>query len=295
MKDNAGFGDARLRIHVGVTKPVHLKEFALAFMGVQHEFNRVLGRSAYHHDAEDVETDLYLTKIEEGSIVAELAIATVIVGQHIPVDFALVIGADFIQHIKDVIDWCAEKGRKKDADISSDEVPYTKNTLENIQSICQLAAQNGEGQLGIKSIEYKAEEKKVHLDIGFLGDTLSDAVVGAKRAGLAIEQKSENDFKRVALAFQRGALDKPSSSGNSDFRGVIQSLWSKDLKVYIISEMDKQRIESHFRHDSINPFLSSYIVDVNVQLNPKGNPVAYRVMHLHDIIPHEEDDNSALI
>ena len=74
MMDTSGLGDTRLRIHIDVSQPVELRAFAVAFIGLQQEFEKVLVKTQSEPDAEA--TSLYISKIENGSIVAEIAWTT---------------------------------------------------------------------------------------------------------------------------------------------------------------------------------------------------------------------------
>ena len=62
--------------------------------------------------------------------------------------------------------------------------------------------------------------------------------------------------------------------------GIIETIYPKELPVFWLSVMDAKKVKGQ----KASPFKVNYVVDVNVQ-TVSGVPTAYRILHLHHILP----------
>lgn len=53
--------------------------------------------------------------------------------------------------------------------------------------------------------------------------------------------------------------------------------------------MDQQKITYTLSDSKVNPFKACFVVDVNVETDRNDVPKFYRIVHVHEIIPGDED------
>jgi predicted nucleic acid-binding Zn ribbon protein len=69
---------------------------------------------------------------------------------------------------------------------------------------------------------------------------------------------------------------------------VISEISEKPLAITYGSELAEERIKHEIRESDDNIFKKGFNVDVKLQLSG-GRPVAYSIMHVHDIIELPDD------
>ena len=77
-----GFSDSRIEVHFDVRQPVELVTLTLALQSLARDYRRFMNDDAKTRGVRIVDEDvkLYVTKVQSGSILAELASATPVVG-----------------------------------------------------------------------------------------------------------------------------------------------------------------------------------------------------------------------
>jgi hypothetical protein len=104
-----------------------------------------------------------------------------------------------------------------------------------------------------------------------------------------LEYRGDADYENVLLYFQRTSTDTPKSDGRTDDKAIINSISPKPLAVHFASPLDAARINDMKSDPHQNPFKSAFRVDVNVETDRNQVPRFYRVVHIHEVIPDDED------
>ena len=177
--------------------------------------------------------------------------------------------------------------------IDPKEIPFSKAECSRFADLLEVVAKNNEGNLGLKVIEYtdNSKDAKVHLKIDFSSEEAYNARKGALIAQKALEYKGEADYRSVLMYFYQTNTDEPKAAGNTGDKAIIKSISHKPLPVYFVSEMDQQRIMYTLEDPRINLFKASLVVDVNVETDRNEVPKFYRIIHVHQIIPGDEDES----
>jgi hypothetical protein len=107
-----------------------------------------------------------------------------------------------------------------------------------------------------------------------------------------LEKKGDADHERVLLQFVRPSAEfgKPGKKGGE--RGIIESLHPKAHPILYASEMAEQRIR-HELMEVDHVFRRLFDVDVKVELNATGKPVAYRITDFHISFDPTDDEEAA--
>lgn len=279
----------RLRLHFNVHQPIELLEMTFAFQGLGSEYHRYLKESntddAAPKNASDVK--LYITKIESNCILAEIAPALPLLGQITPIFANANTVSDFIVNTKKSISWLKRVAKKKS--IAPDEVIHSKQTLQSLRSIVGLVGKNKNGELKMAAVKYKeVAGDSVSLEVTFSSDECQQASIGASVAIAALEQRERADKEGVLMYLYQANKDDPKKSGQTGNKALIASIHSRPLKVYIITETDRQKIRHVLDDKAHNPLHTGFLVDVNVERDPVGKPKLYRVLRVHDVIYDDE-------
>ncbi len=286
-----GISPARIQLHLDVHEPIELMDLTLSFQALAFEYRKHLFEHVRSRGSEpnDADVKLFLTKIENKCILAELGGAVAILGTLFNLMDYVNIFVDFTSHLKAGIDYFKAIGVTGNVDPK--EIPYTKAECGRFADLLDVVAKNKDGSLGINVIEYAdgPSDAKVHLKVSFSSEEAYTARKGALIAQKALEYKGEADHRSVLMYFYQTNTDEPKATGRTGNKAIIKSISSKPLSVYFVSEMDQQQIVYTLADPKINHFKASLIVDVNVETDRNDIPRFYRIVHVHKIIPGDED------
>jgi len=283
----------RLELHMDITRPVELTDLTLSFMAFGREYRRHLSQTvrAKGGTIKDAEIKLYVTRLETGSIWAEIAGASEFLGALVAVMDYQVIFLDYLNHLKTVTAYFKGIGKKGKVDPS--DVPYNKAQCDSIADIFKTVSENTDGNLNLSAIEYSSTKtkatKKTNLTITFGSEESIEIRRGAMIAKQALEYRGSAQHENVLMYYYQTNTDEPKSEGRTGDKVVISSVSEQPLPVHFLSEIDKARIQASWDDPAFNPFKASYRVDVNVEQDRNSKPRYYRVVRLHEILPDEAD------
>lgn len=286
--------NARIVLHFDVHEPIELMELTLSFGSLAKQYRRFLVDRArvQAQKVNDADVKLYITKIENNCILAELAGAVNILGSLVPLmDYANIF-IEFANNINNSILFF--KGlAAKDGKVDPVEIPYTKRQCEDLANFLNVVSKNKGGKLGISVAEYAKDdgETKSHVKFSFTSGEAFEAQKGALIAQRALEFRGDADHTNVLMYFHQTNVEDPKSEGRTGDKAVIKTISDKPLPVYFISDLDKDKIKTFVDDPTMNPFKASYRVDVNVETDRNEVAKFYRVMRLHEIIPGDDNDN----
>lgn len=280
----------RIQFHLNVHEPIELVQMTLAFQGLGYEYQTHVREQNLAQGNKNSLNDvkLYITKIESNCILAELAPALPILGALMPVISDVNTVVDFVKNTKTTIDWLI--GIAKKDDVKPEDVSYSKKKISNMRDVVKLVGQSKGADLGLKALKYEEKSGADHavLEVFFSDDECREAEKGANRALLALEKREQADKEKVLMYFYQTNIDDPKSTGKTGDKALIQSVSKEPLSVYVLSEIDQQRIRHVLDDKSHNPLLTGFVVDVNIENDRKGLPKIYRVLRVHDVI-HDDD------
>lgn len=288
-----GLSEDRIEIHFNVHKPVELVELTLAFQALGRDYRRFLNdriRAEGGRPAED-DVKLYITKIESNCILAELAGATQIMGAYFSLMDYQNIFIDYIRNFGATIDYF--RGLAKVKSPKADEIECTKAGAQAIADVMSVVAkQPPDGRFAIraKAGSETASGHRVYAEVEITSDEAAEAQRGALVAQKVLDYRGAADHENVLMYFQRTSTDDAKADGRTDDKAIIATISGKPLPVHFASKLDQARINDMKSDPNQNPFKAAYRVDVNVEVDRKGVPRFYRVLHLHEILPEEDDE-----
>lgn len=283
----------RMQIHFNVHEPVELVEMTLAFQALGFEYQSFLkARAAATEGARTADVKLYVTRIESNCILAELAPALPLLGQLMPVLTNVNTVADFVTHTATLIRRVMEIGlgiSKGDVDPAS--IGASRRSLQHVLDITRLVAKNKDANLGLRAIRYEDGADRTLLEVDFSDADCSAAARGARIAMDALETRERADAEKVLMYFWQANLDDPKSSGRTGDKAVISSVSPDPLRVYVIPQLEQEKVRHVLDDPTHNPLRTGFVVDVNVEKDPRGRPRVYRVVRIHEVI-HDESEGA---
>jgi hypothetical protein len=274
-----------------VHEPVELVEMTLAFQGLGYEYLSYIKTLSQENQIKNTnDVKLYITKIESNCILAEMAPALPLLGSLAPILSDVNTVVDFIKNVGETIQWLISLRSKEP--LTASDVPYTKKHISNVKDIVSMVGKANNANLGLKAIKYSEEshQDKISLEISFSSKDCQEAEKGAILAIQALEVREKADKENVLMYFYQTNTDDPKSFGRTGDKAIIGSITQEPLNVYILAEIDKQRVRHVLDDKSHNPLLTGFIVDVNIEKDRKGRPRVYRVVAVHDVI-YGDDSN----
>ena len=285
-----GFSSDRIELHFDVHEPIELTELTIAFQALGRNYKRFLNQKVRDQGLKPNEDDvkLYITKIESNCILAELAGASSLLGAYFSLlDYQNI----FIEYVKNFTSLTSYfRGLTKAKDLKAEDIECTKAGAPAVSDLMQLVAntKNSKFAMRARAGSETSGGGKVYVEIELDSDEAAETQRGAIIAQKVLDQREDADHNNVLMYFQRTSTEEAKADGRTDDKAIIASVSDKALPVHFASPLDQAKINDMKGDPAQNPFRCAYRVDVNVEVDRKGMPRFYRVIHLHEVLPEEE-------
>jgi len=241
----------KIKIVLNYTKPVELTDISLSLSAIGSEFQLFS-----EHSKNGVPgSKLYLHKVEQGSLIAELIAisdqASVFVGQAQAI-------SEFIGNFK----WLKEflLGER------SDKPKIDKKQLDRLDAFLNPVAKDSGAQWQISGNE------TVNITINYQqANAMQNA---AARERELLKEPISGLQQQVALTFQQ-TRDNPNT-GN---RAKVESIYPLAIKVVF----DNDDVHQEMLLNDENPLTGVYLVDVRVE-TVNNKPILYKITRFHESI-----------
>ncbi len=295
----------RLVLRLDPGGPVELTGLTESFASIARMYGR------HYRDDAHVEPAprLYITRLESGSVVAEIAPYAVMMGALITTMGGANTVGDFARRLSYGIRAFADPIGLRS--ISSPEpVPLTKDDAADIRAFVRpLTGKNG-AHLNIKHAKFALHEmpngeRKTIVEYSFDENELNraavnidDALAGTGDALQLIadseipEELQESFLREVMIFFEQASRKPGRERGRTADRGIIPDISSRSLPVYFRKSF--QNLKDLMVRGDTNPLTNTaFIVDVYVHRDDDDEPRAYYVTNVHGIVPFtgSEDGN----
>lgn len=290
---HAGFSDARIEIYFDVHRPVELVTLTLALQSMARDYRRFMNDDARSRGVKiaDEDVKLYVTKVESGSILAELASATPVLGAFFSIMDYQSVFAQYVSNFGTIADYC--RGLLTRKDLKPSDIEVTKAGAQAIADMMAVVACNTDGNLRLSAIRAGSETAagdRVFAEVSFTSEEAAEVQRGALLAQKVLEYRGDADFENVLLYFQRTSTDASKSDGRTDDKAIINTISPKALPVHFASPLDAARVNDMKSDPFQNPFKAAFRVDVNVETDRNQVPRFYRVVHIHEVLMDDDDD-----
>lgn len=286
-----GFSSDRIELHFDVHEPIELTELTLAFQALGRNYKRFLNEKVreHGHKSHNDDVKLYITRIESNCILAELAGATSLIGAYFSLLDYQNIFIEYVKNFGALTNYF--RGLTKVKNLRAEDIECTKAGAQAISDLMQLVANSRNSKFAIRARAGSETPGggKVYCEIVLDSEQAAETQRGAILAQKVLDYRDDADHKNVLMYFQRTSTEEAKADGRTDDKAIITSVSDKALPVHFASQLDQAKINDMKSDPFQNPFKCAYRVDVNVEVDRKGLPRFYRVIHLHEVLPDEED------
>ncbi|KQM37937.1 hypothetical protein ASE59_11595 [Sphingomonas sp. Leaf10] len=276
---------AHVRLKLDTREPIALTDFVAEFVGLGNQFEKFV---ATHHPELRAEGEFFVKDVREGCIEADLV--------------AFVGSAYTATRLPGIID-AIDKGQILTTfvrDIANRLSPYLSGKRDEKASKADLAdfhktvgaiARDPDASALLEAAVFEDGERRVTSAFKFRTPEAREAErqISAHRQDL--DAKLATDHERVLLKFVRPSVETGKPGRKSGERAIIEKVHPKPLAVVYASDLAEQRVRSEMMLLDGNIFRSLFDVDVNVELNAFGKPLAYRIVHVHAVIEEGDSDD----
>lgn len=285
-----GFHEARLQIKFGVERPVELIQLTLALQGIARDYRRYANDVIREKGGKVSDDDirLYVTDIQRGSILAELASAVPVLGAFMPLIYVSPLFTGYVQFFGETINYFRALASKPD--VKASDVNTTKAAAQAVSDIMAVVANQPGSSLHFAAKATDSDGASLTYELRYTSEEAAEAQRGALIAQKVLDYRGGADYENVLLYFQRTSTDSAKSDGRTDDKAVVNSISPKALPVHFASPLDAARVNDMKADPKQNPFKAAFRVDVNVETDRNRVPRFYRVVHIHEVILDEEND-----
>lgn len=289
-----GFGESRIQVNFDVDRPVELVQLTLALQAMARDYRRYANDAIRESGGKvsDDDIKLYVTKVETGSIIAELGSAAQVMGAFLPLVAVDPLFTGYVQFFAQSVSYFASLASR--SDLKPSDINATKAAAQAVADIMAVPASmpGSKFKLSAKIAAREADGSEFAAQITLTSDEAADAQRGALIAQKVLDYRGGADHENVLLYFQQTSTDRAKSDGRTADRAIVNSISPKALPVHFASQLDAARVNDMKSDPNQNPFKAAFRVDVNVETDRNQIPRFYRVVHIHEVIPDESDEAS---
>ncbi len=274
----------RIIIKLDPAGPIEVAELTSSFAALARLYER------HYRAGGEPAPRLFVTKLETGSVVAEIAPLVVLLGSAVLAMDTTLIVADFTRRLVKGIKAFSEPAIAADL---SGPIPSREDAADIKEFVRPLAGKRG-SSLGVRHarllkedgerrmiVEYVFDEAEINRATVNIDDVLSEPTPPSMLEPPAAE--TENSLREVMLFFEQASRKPGKESGRTGDRGIIPDVSDKPLPVYFRKSF--QDLKDRMIRSEVNPLTDrAFVVDVHVQ-RVDGEPKAYIVTDVHDVIP----------
>lgn len=273
--------DDRVEIKFDAHGPMELSRLADSFSSLTRQYSKSISEQL-GKDIQD-KPKLYVSRLETGSIIAEVALGAVILGHTITaMDYSIIV-ADFTARVSRMLRAFAGMETTQSA---TRIVPPTLDDARDLRDFLKPVAGRPGANLQIKRAKYhrKSGDREVLVEYEFGEAEVNRAAIAAEK--MIMDSQSlipkSKVVREVLFVWHQTNREDGKPTGRTGDRAVISDVTDKPLPVYFPKGIGD--VKRRMTHSDKNPFSIGYVVDVSVQYMG-DEPKLYRVMALHDTVP----------
>lgn len=279
----------RVVLRLDPVGPVEVSDLTTSFSALARLYDR-----HYRHGGEPA-PKLYITKLETGSIIAEVAPYVMLLGTAVSsMDTAMIV-SDFTKRLTKGIVAFSDPTNPDRGDEPS---PSREDAADIREFVKPLAGRKG-ASLGIKHARYHSRdgEKEIVLEYVFDEAEINRATINISEIlesdDLLIEadekqlpSDTSNILSEVTLIFEQASRKPGRERGRTADKAVIADVSPKALPVYFRKSF--RDLKDRMVRSDVNPLTNSvFVVDAHVT-RIEGEPKAYVVTEVHAVLPIDE-------
>lgn len=174
-----GFGTARLEIKFDVDQPIELVQLTLALQAMGRDYRRFANDSvrAGGGKVSDEDIRLYVTRVQSGSVLAEMASAAPVMGAFLQVIDYQTLFANYVQFFGSTVEYF--RGLSKRTDLKASDIECTKAGANAIADMMAVAVAQKGGSLHTCAGSRTAAGDEVYAEVHITHEQAAEAQRGA--------------------------------------------------------------------------------------------------------------------
>ena len=269
----------RLIVTLDPGQPIDLADLGASFAALARLYER------HYRAKNDDAPKLFVSRLETGSVIAEIVPLGVLLGGVAIMDGGLVV-TDFANRV-----WRGIKYFSGGKDAQGITSP-SKDDAADIKEFTKPLLGKSGASLGIKHARYEKTdgEKKTVVEYKFDEAELNRAAVNIDRALESSDAKTdepeiENKIHTEVMLFLEQANRGPGKEkGRTGDRGMVPDISEVVVPVYFRQSI--QGLKERMLQGQENPFAMVFVVDVHA-IRVSGEVKGYTVTEIHDSIPRD--------
>ena len=264
-----------LILTIDTSQPVELEHFVGQLVGFGHQFEKYI-RSAHPDLA--AEAKFFVQDVRHGSFIVEILPILQPLFQH--VEHVQILDTFLSTWVRRVHTYFKKGGRDETAN---------KSDLLDVMKVMKAISRDPKGKASLDYVAHEDGKRETKTIFKFNTADAQRAEEELEQHIYELEAKEAAQHERVAMVFSRADKEGATIGKHSGERVIIESLSTKARPIIYASQLAEQRVKHELRSATTNLFKIVFIVDVNVELR-NGKPWAYRVMHIHQVILDDDDE-----
>lgn len=269
----------RIVVELNPGQPLELGDLSESFAALA----RMYGRH-YRQQGDDA-PKLYVTKLETGSVIMEVAPLVLLLGGLAAMDGSIIV-ADFTNRL-----WRGIKAFSAPPQEIPRVEPPSLDDAKDIREFAKpLLGKNG-ASLGIKHARYESTngERKTVVEYHFDETELNRAAINIDKIEtlphVIDSGTSQKLHREVMLFFEQANRGPGKEKGRTGDKAIVPAVYEKPLPVYFRESF--QDLKERMTRDA-HPLRSAFVVDLYVQY-VSGDPKGYIVTDVHQVIPDTDE------
>lgn len=270
----------RIIVTLDPGQPIELNDLSDSFAALARIYER------HYRNASDEAPKLYVTRLETGSVIMEIAPLAIFMGAVAVMDGGMIV-ADFTNRL-----WRGIKAFSSPPNVTPKIEFPSKEDAADIREFAKPLLGKSGAALGIQHARYEKSDGATTtvVEYNFDEKELNRAAINIERAlelppPAKVADDNGGKVHHEKMLFLEQANRKPGKqSGRTGDRGIIPDLSEKALPVYFrkgIRELKERMVKSEE-----NPLEMTFVVDVHATMI--GDEIkGYTVLEIHDSFPRE--------
>lgn len=259
--------------------PIDMAGLGASFAALARMYERQSGAAS----SEDDTPRLFISKLSNGSVIAEIVPYAVMMGQAVPYMQSAMVVAQFTNRVGKAL-----KALAGEADPAKAAPPSAEDARDIKEFVKPLLARKGANlQIKHARFEKRAADAETVIEYRFEEQELNraaitiDQLLEAPEVAVELAPPTTQNLSEVTLFFDQAGRGAGKLSGRTGDKAVVPSISPKPLPTYFKADAD---LKSQMVQGDANPLNDAmFVVDVEVQY-VGGEPKGYLVEHLHRIV-----------
>jgi len=271
----------RLIITLDPGEPVGLGDLADSLASLARMYER------HYRSNDEAAPKLFVTRLETGSVIAEIAPYGIMMGGIALMDGGLIV-TDFANRVWRGISYFS--GKRDEA--QKLEPPSKEDAADLKEFMKPLTGKTG-ARLGVKHARYERSDgdKRTVVEYNFDEAEINKASINMEQAIALPPPKSDSEGiesgirKEVMLFLEQANRGPGKEKGRTGDRGRIPEISEKILPVYFRQSI--QDLKEKMMQGEENPLNLVFVVDAHVQ-RIEGDPKGYTIVEIHESNARDE-------